>query len=60
MKLSEYAKQAGVSYRTAWRWWKQGTLSGIQRPSGTIIITESLEFKDIHITNKKIDKDENN
>jgi predicted site-specific integrase-resolvase len=58
MKLNEYAKQCGVSYRTAWRWWKQGTLDGFQRPSGTIIITENLEFKDRNITKDKIDKDE--
>ena len=38
MKLSHYAKQAGVSYRTAWSWWKSGAISGYQLPSGTIII----------------------
>jgi len=44
MKLSDYAKKAGVSYRTAWRWWKQGNLTGYQLPSGTIIITsEAIE-----------------
>ena len=26
MKLSQYAKRAGVTYKTAWRWWKQGQL----------------------------------
>ncbi|RPH88009.1 MAG: IS607 family transposase, partial [Chroococcales cyanobacterium metabat2.561] len=25
-----------MSYRTAWRWWKQGNLTGYQLPSGTI------------------------
>ncbi|TRT72839.1 MAG: IS607 family transposase, partial [Microcystis sp. M_QC_C_20170808_M3Col] len=24
-----------MSYRTAWRWWKQGNLTGYQLPSGT-------------------------
>ena len=44
MKLSDYAKKAGISYRTAWRWWKQGNLTGYQLPSGTIIITsEAIE-----------------
>jgi putative resolvase len=44
MKLSDYAKKAGISYRTAWRWWKQGNLTGHQLPSGTIIITsEAIE-----------------
>ncbi|TRU02426.1 MAG: IS607 family transposase, partial [Microcystis flos-aquae Mf_QC_C_20070823_S10D] len=23
-----------MSYRTAWRWWKQGNLTGYQLPSG--------------------------
>jgi predicted site-specific integrase-resolvase len=40
MKLSDYAKQTGVSYRTAWRWWKAGKLSGYQTASGTIIVQE--------------------
>ena len=40
MKLSDYAKQIGVSYRTAWRWYKSGKISGYQRDTGTIIITE--------------------
>jgi predicted site-specific integrase-resolvase len=38
MKLSDYAKRAGVSYQTAWRWWKNGDLQGYQQPSGTIIV----------------------
>src|SRR5579871_86473 len=39
MKLSEYAKRVGVSYRTAWRWWKAGKLPGYQMDTGTVIIT---------------------
>lgn len=42
MKLSEYARQVGVSYRTAWRWFKEGQLQGYQVETGTIIITEPL------------------
>lgn len=38
MKLSDYAKSQGISYRTAWNWWKQGLLKGHQLPNGTIII----------------------
>lgn len=30
MKLSEYARQQGISYRTAFRWWKAGTIKGYQ------------------------------
>ena len=43
MKLSDYAKKKGISYRTAWNWWKSGTLNGEQLPSGTIIIQEDQE-----------------
>jgi putative resolvase len=26
MKLSTWAKKQGISYRTAWRWFKEGNL----------------------------------
>ncbi len=35
MKLSEYAKKYGMTYRTAFRWWQQGQIKGFQKPSGT-------------------------
>jgi predicted site-specific integrase-resolvase len=38
MKLSQYAKQQGISYSTALRWWHQGVMRGYQAPSGTIIV----------------------
>jgi len=38
MKLSEYAKKLGVTYVTAYRYWKKGIINGIQLPTGTIII----------------------
>lgn len=41
MKLSEYAKSKGVSYRTAWRMWKRGELKATQLPSGTVIVDNS-------------------
>jgi len=42
MKLSIWAKKQGISYRTAWRWFKAGTLPvhAEQTPSGTILISE--------------------
>jgi predicted site-specific integrase-resolvase len=43
MKLSEYAKQQGISYRTAFRWWKAGQIPGYQAPTGTIIVQEPKE-----------------
>src|SRR5271165_2073595 len=38
MKLSEYAKKLGVSYRTAHRLWKAGKLDAYQLPTGTVIV----------------------
>lgn len=41
MKLAKYAKKCGVTYRTAWSWYKSGKIPGAkQMPSGTIIIPE--------------------
>jgi predicted site-specific integrase-resolvase len=42
MKLSQYAKQVGVSYETAWHWFKAGHIRGYQMPTGTIIVTEPV------------------
>ena len=43
MKLSEYAKQNSITYRTAWTHWKKGYINGKQLASGTIIILEDLK-----------------
>lgn len=43
MKLSDYAKQVGVSYVTAYRWFKSGKIKGYQADTGTIIVTERDE-----------------
>lgn len=45
MKLSVWAKKQGISYRTAWRWYKDGTLpvEAEQLPSGTILVKDPLE-----------------
>lgn len=32
MKLSQYAKQKGISCRTALRWFRDGTIQGYQAP----------------------------
>lgn len=45
MKLSEYARRKGVTYRTAWNWYKAGQIKGEQLPSGTIIIDEGGEVE---------------
>lgn len=43
MKLSDYAKKVGVSYRTAYRWFKANKIRGYQMDTGTIVITEEDE-----------------
>lgn len=42
VKLSEWARRQGVSYLTAWRWFKAGQLPvpARQLPSGTILVEE--------------------
>ena len=45
MKLSQYARSVGVTYRTAFRWWQNGQIKGYQLPSGTIVVTEAEELK---------------
>jgi predicted site-specific integrase-resolvase len=43
MKLSEYARQMGVRYETAWRWFRDGKIQGRRIGPRTIIITEGQE-----------------
>ena len=46
MKLSDYAKQAGLSYQTVWRMWKRGELNAYQLPTGTIVVrTDDTDSK---------------
>lgn len=48
MKLSDWAKKQGISYLTAYRWFKGGTLpaSAYQSDSGTIIVHEDPEISE--------------
>ncbi len=43
MKLSDYAKQMGVRYETAWRWFRDSKIQGRRIGPHTIIITEGQE-----------------
>lgn len=43
MKLSDYAKQMGVRYETAWRRFRDGKVLGRRVGPRTIIITEGQE-----------------
>ena len=45
MKLSNWAKQQGISYATAFRWFKSGKIpNSKQMDTGTILINDSIEF----------------
>ena len=40
MKLIDYAHKMGISYKTAWRWYKAGEIQGKQMDTGTILVLE--------------------
>lgn len=42
MKLSDYAKQQGVRYETAWRWFRDGKIQGRRVGAHTILIDETV------------------
>lgn len=42
MKLSDYAKQQGVRYETAWRWFRDGKIKGHRVGTHTIMVDEGL------------------
>jgi len=44
MKLSSWAKKAGISYMTAWRWWRDGKLpvNAYQTATGTVIVEDEV------------------
>ena len=46
MRLSQYAKKMGVSYKTAFRWWKSGKLDAYQLDTGTIIVREPAQTQE--------------
>ena len=44
VKLSKYAKELGIDYRTAWNWFKAGKIDGAyQTPTGTVIVPDNKE-----------------
>ncbi|HVB23811.1 MAG TPA: IS607 family transposase [Ktedonobacteraceae bacterium] len=45
MKLSQYAKKVGVSYKTAYRWYRAGTLDADKTATGIIIVRDTHDEK---------------
>lgn len=56
MKLSAYAKKIGVSYLTAYRYFKTGIIQGKQLSTGTILIEDNTEEKTIEKQVEKYNK----
>ena len=52
MKLIDYARQQGISYRTAWRWYKAGKIQGQQMDTGTILVTEAVPVPEHPVSSK--------
>jgi putative resolvase len=52
MKLIDYARLQGISYRTAWRWYKAGKIQGQQMDTGTILVTETLPVRKLSATSQ--------
>ena len=40
MRLSHYARHMGISYKTAFRWWKAGKLDAYQLDTGMVIVRD--------------------
>jgi putative resolvase len=47
MKLSQYAKKVGVTYKTAYRWYRAGTLDAYQTATGIIIVRDTVDEKPV-------------
>ena len=49
MKLSEWARRNGVTYKTAWRWIKEGKfpVPYEKTPSGTILVKDTPESEGV-------------
>ena len=47
MKLSQYAKKVGITYKTAWRWYKAGTLDAYQTPTGMVVVRDPQAEKPV-------------
>jgi predicted site-specific integrase-resolvase len=60
IRLKDFAKRRGISYMTAWRWWKQGLIKGEQ--IGSVIYvddTEELSIISIESIIKELAKQHN-
>jgi putative resolvase len=55
MKLSQWAKKLGISYRTAWRMYQKGQIpNAIKLPTGSIIVLEDSNDRSITIAENTV------
>src|SRR5260370_4880404 len=47
MKLSQYGKKVGITYKTAWRWSKAGPLAAYQTPTGMVVVRDPQAEKPV-------------
>lgn len=60
MKLSEYAKKNGITYRTAWSHFKNGLINNaVQLPTGTIVINDSVDNEGLTAVYARVSSSEN-
>jgi putative resolvase len=59
MKLSDYARKVGITYKTAYRWYKAGRLKGYQVDTGTIIIEEEKPLSEKVVVYARVSSSEN-
>ncbi len=59
MKLSDYARKVGVTYKTAYRWYKAGKLKGYQVDTGTIIIEDDKTVPEKVVVYARVSSSEN-
>jgi predicted site-specific integrase-resolvase len=59
MKLSDYARKGGVTYKTAYRWYKAGRIKGYQIDTGTIIIEEDRPVAEKVVIYARVSSSEN-
>ena len=59
VKLSAWARKMGISYQTAWRWFRDGKIEGaFKTPSGSIFVPDEVK-KDYVVIYARVSSSEN-
>ena len=60
IRLSQYARQKGVTYRTAWNWYKSGKLKNCEiSPTGCIFVNDGSVAKEKTVVYARVSASEN-